>query len=75
MSVSVDTFGTCVIAEEELEKLIVKKFDMRPAAIIEALKLQNPVYRRTACYGHFGREEEGFTWELRDRVDELKAGV
>jgi S-adenosylmethionine synthetase len=75
VSVSVDTFGTCVMPEEQLEKLIVKTFDMRPAAIIETLRLQNPVFRRTACYGHFGREEKGFTWEERDRVDELKAGV
>ena len=75
VSVMVDTFGTGVVPDEELEKLILKRFDMRPAAIIEALKLQNPIYRRTACYGHFGREEEGFTWELCDRVDDLKAGV
>jgi S-adenosylmethionine synthetase len=75
VSVLVDTFGTGEIPDEELEKLIAKKFDMRPAAIIEALKLQNPVFRRTACYGHFGREEEGFTWENCDMAGELKAGV
>jgi S-adenosylmethionine synthetase len=75
VSVSVDTFGTCVMSESELEKLIVKTFDMRPAAIIETLQLQNPIFRRTACYGHFGREEEGFTWEVKDKVDELKAGM
>jgi len=75
VSVLVDTFGTGEIPDEELERLIAKKFDMRPAAIIEALKLQNPVFRRTACYGHFGREEEGFTWENCDMVGELKAGV
>jgi S-adenosylmethionine synthetase len=75
VSVSVDTFGTGVAPDEELEKLVVKNFDMRPAAIIKTLKLQNPIFRRTACYGHFGREEEGFAWEMRDKVDDLKAGV
>ena len=75
VSVLVDTFGTGEVPDEELEKLIIKKFDMRPAAIIEVLRLQNPIFRRTACYGHFGREEEGFTWENCDMVGELKAGV
>jgi S-adenosylmethionine synthetase len=75
VSVCVDAFGTGVIPEQEIERLVIKNFDLRPAAIIDTLKLQRAVYRRTAVYGHFGREEEGFTWEVCDRVQDLKAGV
>ena len=49
-----------------------KVFDFRPASIIQQLDLKRPVYRKTAAYGHFGREEEGFTWEITDRVDALR---
>jgi S-adenosylmethionine synthetase len=75
VSVSVDAFGTGAIPEEEIERLVIKNFDLRPAAIIETLKLKRAIYRQTAVYGHFGREEEGFTWELCDRVRDLKPGV
>jgi S-adenosylmethionine synthetase len=50
-------------------------FDLRPAAILERLDLRRPVYRPTAAYGHFGRDEDGFTWERTDRVDELLAAL
>jgi S-adenosylmethionine synthetase len=75
VSVMVDTHGTGVVEDEEMAKIVVKNFDLRPAAIIEHLKLRRPVFRRTAAYGHFGREEEGFTWEITDRAEDLKKCV
>jgi S-adenosylmethionine synthetase len=72
VSVMLDTHGTGVMDDTDLGKLVIKNFDLRPRAIIEALKLRRPIYRRTAVYGHFGREEEGFTWEVTDRVKDLK---
>ncbi len=71
VSIHVDTFGTGKMANEELVKRIRKNFDLTPAGIIESLDLRRPIYRKTAAYGHFGREEKGFTWELTDKVDEL----
>ena len=75
VSVMVDTHGTGKIDDAELAKVITKMFDLRPRAIIETLKLQRPIFRRTANYGHFGREEDGFTWEVTDRVEDLKKNV
>ncbi len=75
VSVNIETFGTGSIPDEDIEKLVNVKFDLRPAAIIDTLKLKRPIYRKTAVYGHFGREEEGFTWEVCDRVSDLKAGL
>jgi len=72
VSVMVNTLGTGKLSDEKLIKLVNETFDMRPKAIIEHLKLRRPIYRRTASYGHFGRMEEGFTWEQLDRVAELK---
>jgi S-adenosylmethionine synthetase len=72
VSVMVDTQGTGVIGDEQLGKLVLKHFDFRPRAIIERLNLRRPIYRRTAAYGHFGREEEGFTWEVADKAADLK---
>jgi S-adenosylmethionine synthetase len=72
ISVMIDTHGTSDMADEEIAGIVVKTFDLRPRSIIEALKLRRPVYRRTAAYGHFGREEDGFTWEITDRVEDLK---
>jgi S-adenosylmethionine synthetase len=72
ISVMIDTDGTGVIGDEELARLVVKHFDFRPRAIMDQLKLRRPIYRKTAAYGHFGREEEGFTWEVADRVSDLK---
>ncbi len=71
VSVMVETFGTGKIATPELESRIKKTFDLTPGGIIEALDLRRPIYRRTASYGHFGRPEENFGWELTNRVDEL----
>lgn len=72
ISVMVDTQGTGVRGDEELAKIVLKHFDFRPRAIIEQLNLRRPVYLKTAAYGHFGREEDGFTWEIADRAAELK---
>ena len=71
VSVMVDTFGTCKIAEDEIEERVKKSFDMRPAGIISTLDLKKPIYRKTAAYGHFGRDEPGFTWEITDKVSSL----
>ncbi len=68
----VSTFGTGKIPEEQIENLVRKHFDMRPAAIISQLKLKNPIYRKTAAYGHFGRDEPEFTWEKTDKADTLR---
>ncbi|MFB9953855.1 methionine adenosyltransferase [Cellulomonas denverensis] len=71
----VETFGTGTVPDEQLTAAIRKVFDLRPAAIIRDLDLLRPVYRRTAAYGHFGRDIEGFTWERTDRVDALRAAI
>jgi S-adenosylmethionine synthetase len=72
ISVMVDTHGTGQLPDDEIAEIVTRSFDLRPRAIIETLKLRRPIYRRTATYGHFGREEEGFTWEVTDRVEDLK---
>ena len=72
VSILVNTFGTGKVAEEKIADGLGKLFDFRPAQMIRQLDLKRPVYKRTAAYGHFGREEEGFTWELTDRVDKIK---
>jgi S-adenosylmethionine synthetase len=71
VSIMVDTFGTSVLPNEEIQKRIKDVFDLRPAAIIEALQLRKPVYRNTAAYGHFGRNDGEFTWEETNRVEEI----
>ena len=63
-------FGTALITRE-LEKKIRKVFDLTPAGIIESLDLRRPIYQKTAAFGHFGRTEPEFTWELTNKVDEL----
>ena len=72
VSVMVDTFGTGKIEQEEIENKVIKNFDMRPSKIIEALSLKNPIYKKTAAYGHFGRNDPSFTWEKIDKADLLK---
>jgi S-adenosylmethionine synthetase len=72
VSLMVSTFNTSKIPEEQIENLVRKHFDMRPAAIISQLKLKNPIYRKTAAYGHFGRDEPEFTWEKTDKADILR---
>jgi S-adenosylmethionine synthetase len=73
VSIRVDTFGTGSVSEETVAEAVRKVFDLRPAKIIDSLKLRRPVFSKTASYGHFGRE--GFTWEALDKVDALKAQV
>ena len=74
VSVLVDSFGTGVVPDERLGELVREHFDLRPAAIIQALGLKRPIYQPTASYGHFGRPSEGelFTWERIDRAEQLK---
>jgi len=71
----VETFGTGTVPDERLTGVIRDVFDLRPAAIIRDLDLLRPIYRRTAAYGHFGRELPGFTWERTDRVDDLLSAL
>ena len=71
----VETFGTGVVPDRQLEDAILQVFDLRPAAIIEALDLKRPIYVPTAAYGHFGRDEPDFTWERTDRTEALQAAV
>jgi len=77
VSVAVDTFGTGVVPDERLAAIVRDLFDLKPAAIIKTLGLKRPIYRRTASYGHFGRESDGrhFTWERTDRVDDLRSAA
>jgi S-adenosylmethionine synthetase len=74
-SVMVETFGTGAVSEKVLEALVREHFDLRPYGILKMLDLLKPIYRKTAAYGHFGREEPEFTWELTDRADALKAAA
>ncbi len=71
ISLMVDTFGTGKIKDEQLAEILQKVFDFTPSGIIEALQLLKPIYRKTAAYGHFGREEKEFTWEKTDKVKDL----
>ncbi|RUM75756.1 MAG: methionine adenosyltransferase, partial [Sulfurovum sp.] len=73
VSIMINTHGTAVIEESEIEACIRELFDLSPAGIIKELDLLKPIYRKTAAYGHFGRENEGFTWEMTTRVDEIKS--
>jgi S-adenosylmethionine synthetase len=72
VSIMVDTFGTGKQSEEEIEAKVRKVFDMKPAGIVKTLDLKRPIYRKTAAYGHFGRDEPGFTWEKTDKASLLK---
>lgn len=72
LSIHVDAFGTGKLSDEKMVKIIEKLFDLRPAAIIDRLKLRRPIYRETARNGHFGRELDTFTWEKLDMVDAIK---
>ena len=75
MSILVETFGTEKVAPDKISSVINEVFDLRPAAIIHELKLRNPIYAQTAAYGHFGREDEDFTWEQLNKVDDLKSAL
>jgi len=77
VSIMIDTFGTGVIPEEKISQIVSESFDLRPAGIIKMLDLRRPIYRKTAAYGHFGRNDPDFTWERLDKVELLreKAGL
>ncbi len=75
VSIRVDTFGTGVVEDSQIERAVEKVFDFRPAAIIDSLKLRRPIYRQTAAYGHFGRQDLDLPWERLDRLDALKQAI
>jgi len=77
LSVNVETFGTGKIPDAKIADLVLGHFDLRPGAIIRDLDLRKPIYRKTAAYGHFGRDDIQFPWEKTDRAASLKkaAGV
>jgi S-adenosylmethionine synthetase len=72
VSIMVDTHGTGLVGEEKIEECVKHLFDLSPKGIITSLDLLRPIYRRTAAYGHFGREEEGFTWEVTNKADAIR---
>lgn len=73
VSVMIDTFGTALVDEKKIEKVIKDNFDLTPAGIIKTLDLKKPIYQKTAAYGHFGRD--GFTWEKTDKAEIIKKSV
>jgi len=75
LSVLIDTFGTETIEIERIEAAVASTFDLRPGAIIRDLDLRRPIYRKTAAYGHFGRDDADFTWERTDRVEALRTAA
>ena len=72
-SIMVSTEGTGVVSDERIAQAVREVFDLRPKGIVQMLDLLRPIYRKTAAYGHFGREEPEFTWELTDRVEALRS--
>ena len=74
-SISIDTYGTGKLSDDEIVNLVREHFDLRPRGLIEMLDLRRPIYQPTAAYGHFGREEENFTWEKTDKVALLKKAL
>ena len=72
VSIMIDTFGTATVPEDTIKAAIREVFPLTPLGIIDYLDLRRPIYARTAAFGHFGREEPGFTWERTDRVDDLR---
>ena len=72
VSLMIDSYGTAKISEDKIKDLIRSHFDLRPKKMIEVLKLLRPIYKKTACYGHFGRNEKEFTWEKTDKAEALK---
>jgi S-adenosylmethionine synthetase len=77
VSILIDTFGTAQVPEQKISELVRANFKLTPKGIIESLNLRRPIYRKTAAYGHFGRNEPEFTWELTDKAATLReqAGV
>ena len=74
-SVLIETFGTAHVAEEKIEAIVRRHFDLRPAGIIQMLDLRRPIYGKTASYGHFGRSDLDLPWEKLDKVEEIKAEI
>ena len=74
-SISIDTFGTGRLSDDEISTLVREHFDLRPRGLMEMLDLHRPIYQATAAYGHFGREEESFSWEKTDKVALLKKAL
>ena len=74
-SISIDTFGTGRLTDDEISNLVREHFDLRPRGLMEMLDLHRPIYKATAAYGHFGREEESFSWEKTDKVALLKKAL
>jgi S-adenosylmethionine synthetase len=72
VSVNINTFGTGKISNDKIRELVLAHFDLRPKAIIQHLDLLRPIYKKTAAYGHFGRERSEFTWEKTDKADILR---
>ena len=72
VSILINTFGTGKISDEEITKLVENNFDLRPAAIIKNFDLRRPIYKQTAAYGHFGRDDLDLPWEKLDKVDIFK---
>jgi len=75
VGINVYTFGTGKISDRDIEKLVLEIFDLRPKGIIHSLDLLRPIYRKTAAYGHFGREDADFTWEATDKAEQLKNSI
>lgn len=75
ISVLVNTFETGKLPDEEILELVKKNFDMRPKAIIDQLNLLRPIYKKTAVFGHFGREDMDFPWEKTDKAEELRKAL
>ncbi len=74
-SISVNSFGTGKLGDERIADLVREHFDLRPRGLVEMLDLKRPIYRKTAAYGHFGREDDDFTWEKTDKAESLKAAL
>jgi S-adenosylmethionine synthetase len=75
VSVMVETFGTEKVGRGRILELISEHFDLRPGAFREYLRLHRPIYQKTAAYGHFGRDDEDFTWERTEKADELRSAA
>ena len=71
-SISINTFGSNTIPEEEIAQLIADNFELKPKELIQMLDLKKPIYQKTAAYGHFGREDEDFSWESTAKADKIK---
>ena len=74
-SISVDSFGTGKLSDDKIAELVRENFELRPKGLVEMLDLKRPIYRKTAAYGHFGREDPDFTWERTDKAEALKKAL